>query len=84
MPGNTENAVAEDRNPGCADRGGGTFCAGMDLKGFLARTSTPAGRGFAGIVQRRPAKPVIAAVEGYALWSSDSRNRGKEVEAQRF
>ena len=47
---------------------GGTFCAGMDLKGFLAgENPTSGGRGFAGIVERPPAKPVIAAVEGYAL-----------------
>jgi enoyl-CoA hydratase len=47
---------------------GGTFSAGMDLKAFLAG-ETPAvpERGFAGIVERPPAKPVIAAVEGYAL-----------------
>jgi enoyl-CoA hydratase len=47
---------------------GGTFSAGMDLKGFLAGDSpVVAGRGFAGITERPPAKPVIAAVEGYAL-----------------
>jgi enoyl-CoA hydratase len=48
--------------------GGGTFCAGMDLKGFLSgdAPSVP-GRGFGGIVERPPAKPLIAAVEGYAL-----------------
>jgi enoyl-CoA hydratase len=47
---------------------GGTFSAGMDLKGFLAGDSPLAeGRGFGGIVERPPAKPVIAAVEGYAL-----------------
>ena len=47
---------------------GGTFSAGMDLKGFL-RGDSPvvAGRGFGGITQRPPAKPTIAAVEGYAL-----------------
>jgi enoyl-CoA hydratase len=45
-----------------------TFCAGMDLKGF-ARGERPvvAGRGFAGLVKRPPNKPLIAAVEGYAL-----------------
>jgi enoyl-CoA hydratase len=47
---------------------GGTFSAGMDLKGFLAGDAPVAdGRGFGGIVERPPAKPVIAAVEGYAL-----------------
>jgi enoyl-CoA hydratase len=35
---------------------GGTFCAGMDLKGFLAgEDPTSGGRGFAGIVERPPA-----------------------------
>ena len=47
---------------------GGTFSAGMDLKGFLAGDAPiAADRGFGGIVERPPAKPVIAAVEGYAL-----------------
>lgn len=47
---------------------GGTFCAGMDLNAFLAgeRPSTPQ-RGFAGIVELPPQKPIIAAVEGYAV-----------------
>ncbi|MEJ5031855.1 crotonase/enoyl-CoA hydratase family protein [Comamonas sp. MYb69] len=47
---------------------GGSFCAGMDLKGFLQgkRPSLP-GRGFCGLTMRPPAKPLIAAVEGYAL-----------------
>jgi enoyl-CoA hydratase len=40
---------------------GGTFCAGMDLKAFLAGESPSVGsRGFAGIVERPPVKPVIA------------------------
>ncbi|GGD06409.1 crotonase/enoyl-CoA hydratase family protein [Nocardioides daphniae] len=45
-----------------------TFCAGMDLKGF-ARGERPVveSRGFAGLVQQPPRKPLIAAVEGYAL-----------------
>jgi enoyl-CoA hydratase len=47
---------------------GGTFSAGMDLKGFLTGDNpTAGGRGFAGITERPPATPVIAAVEGYAL-----------------
>ena len=47
---------------------GGTFCSGMDLKGFL-RGESPSieGRGFGGITQKGPVKPLIAAVEGYAL-----------------
>jgi enoyl-CoA hydratase len=47
---------------------GGTFCSGMDLKGFL-RGETPSipGRGFAGLTQSPPKKPLIAAVDGYAL-----------------
>src|SRR5213078_4281521 len=44
------------------------FCAGMDLKAFVAGEHPHAGgRGFAGIVQRPPAKPLIAAVEGFAV-----------------
>lgn len=47
---------------------GGTFCAGMDLKGFLSGDEPRAlGRGFGGMTERPPVKPVIAAVEGYAL-----------------
>ncbi|TDC91588.1 crotonase/enoyl-CoA hydratase family protein [Actinomadura sp. 7K507] len=47
---------------------GGTFCSGMDLKAFVAgeNVSHPE-RGLAGITLRPPRKPVIAAVEGYAL-----------------
>lgn len=47
---------------------GGTFCAGMDLKGFLRgeRPSLP-DRGFGGLTRKPPSKPLIAAVEGYAL-----------------
>ncbi|HUB03415.1 MAG TPA: enoyl-CoA hydratase-related protein, partial [Solirubrobacteraceae bacterium] len=44
------------------------FCAGMDLKAFVTgeRPFIP-GRGFAGITQRSADKPLIAAVEGFAL-----------------
>jgi enoyl-CoA hydratase len=46
---------------------GGSFCAGMDLKAF-ARGEVPVveGRGM-GFTERPPVKPLIAAVEGYAL-----------------
>ncbi|REE96618.1 crotonase/enoyl-CoA hydratase family protein [Thermomonospora umbrina] len=47
---------------------GGTFCSGMDLKAFLkGEAPWVDGRGFAGLVERPPLKPLIAAVEGYAL-----------------
>jgi enoyl-CoA hydratase len=44
------------------------FCAGMDLKAFVAGEPVAVeGRGFAGIVQRASEKPLIAAVEGFAV-----------------
>ncbi|GAA0386063.1 enoyl CoA dehydratase/isomerase [Acrocarpospora corrugata] len=47
---------------------GGTFCAGMDLKGFLTGDFPMLeGRGFGGLVESPPKKPLVAAVEGYAL-----------------
>ncbi len=47
---------------------GGTFCSGMDLKGFLTGDLPFVDdRGFGGITQRPPRKPIIAAVEGYAV-----------------
>ncbi|MBO3747251.1 crotonase/enoyl-CoA hydratase family protein [Streptosporangiaceae bacterium NEAU-GS5] len=47
---------------------GGTFCAGMDLKAFLAGDfPVIEGRGFGGIAESPPRKPLVAAVEGYAL-----------------
>ena len=47
---------------------GGTFCSGMDLKAFVRgeRPEIP-GRGFGGLTESPPGKPIIAAVEGYAL-----------------
>lgn len=47
---------------------GGNFCSGMDLKGFLrGEKPTLEGRGFGGLTSKPPRKPLIAAVEGYAL-----------------
>ena len=47
---------------------GGFFCAGMDLKAFVTGQRPWVGdRGFAGIVQRASRKPLIAAVEGFAV-----------------
>jgi enoyl-CoA hydratase/carnithine racemase len=44
------------------------FCAGMDLKAFVAgERPWVEGRGFAGITQRAADKPLIAAVEGFAV-----------------
>ncbi|MBV9089395.1 MAG: crotonase/enoyl-CoA hydratase family protein [Mycobacteriaceae bacterium] len=46
---------------------GGTFSAGMDLKAFArGENVVVAGRGM-GFTERPPVKPLIAAVEGYAL-----------------
>lgn len=47
---------------------GGTFCSGMDLKAFVSgEVPHIEGRGFGGLTERAPRKPLIAAVEGYAL-----------------
>jgi enoyl-CoA hydratase len=44
------------------------FCSGMDLKAFVAGERPHVeGRGFAGLVQRGPRKPLIAAIEGFAV-----------------
>ncbi len=48
--------------------GEGGFCAGMDLKALMrGETGEHGPGGFAGIVREPPSKPVIAAVEGFAL-----------------
>src|SRR5213080_5410014 len=47
---------------------GAGFCAGMDLKAFVTGERPWVGdRGFAGIVQRGSRKPLIAAIEGFAV-----------------
>lgn len=58
----------DDLRVGVLTGAGGTFCAGMDLKAFVRGERPVVGdRGFAGVTRRPPAKPLIAAVEGYAL-----------------
>lgn len=61
-----------DRNPGLRvgvlTGAGGHFCSGMDLKGFTqGEAPLLPGRGFAGFTAAPPKKPLIAAVEGYAV-----------------
>jgi enoyl-CoA hydratase len=47
---------------------GGNFCSGMDLAAYSRGESTRVeGRGILGIAYTPPKKPLIAAVEGYAL-----------------
>jgi enoyl-CoA hydratase len=46
---------------------GGTFCAGMDLKAFARGERSSTARGFGGITESPPEKPLIAAVEGWAV-----------------
>lgn len=58
----------DDLTVGIVTGAGGTFCAGMDLKAFLAGERPGIdGRGFAGLTDAPPRKPLIAAVEGHAL-----------------
>ena len=47
---------------------GGSFCSGMDHKAFLnGERPELQGRGFGGVTEAPPTKPLIAAVEGYSL-----------------
>jgi len=57
-----------DLTVGIITGAGGTFCAGMDLKAFMkGEVPVVEGRGFGGFAEAPPKKPLIAAVEGYAL-----------------
>lgn len=59
----------EELRAGVVTGAGKGFCAGFDLKSFIAGDADPyAGdRGFAGIVRRPPEKPLVAAIEGFAF-----------------
>jgi enoyl-CoA hydratase len=62
LDGNDELAL------GVLTGAGKGFCAGMDLKAFVTGERPYAeDRGFAGITQRAAVKPLIAAVEGFAV-----------------
>ena len=55
-------------NAGVITGAGGTFCSGMDLKAYLqGELPIVAGKGFAGFIEAPPKKPLIGAVDGYAL-----------------
>jgi enoyl-CoA hydratase len=58
----------DELSVGIVTGAGGGFCAGMDLKAFVKGELPYVGdRGFAGITQRGSRKPLIAAVEGFAV-----------------
>ena len=62
-----EFEAREDLTVAILTGAGGTFCSGMDLRAFVRGDNPLVERGFAGITTVPPTKPVIAAVEGYAL-----------------
>jgi enoyl-CoA hydratase len=58
----------DDLSVGIVTGAGGFFCAGMDLGAFVKGESPYyEDRGFAGIAQRASRKPLIAAIEGFAV-----------------
>jgi enoyl-CoA hydratase len=58
----------DDLRVGVLTGAGGTFSSGMDLKAFLRGESPVVGdRGLGGITKARPRKPLIGAVEGWAV-----------------
>jgi enoyl-CoA hydratase len=58
---------------------GGSFCAGMDLKAFARGENVIVeGRGM-GFTEQRPVKPLIAAVEGYAVAGGTEMLQGTDI-----
>jgi len=58
----------DDLRVGVLTGAGGTFCSGMDLKAFLTGDlPVVEGRGLGGITEAPPRKPLIGAVEGWAV-----------------
>jgi enoyl-CoA hydratase len=58
----------DDLRVGVLTGSGGFFSSGMDLKGFLSGdVPIVEGRGLGGLTERPPRKPLVAAVEGYAV-----------------
>ena len=63
-----ELEARDDLRVGILTGAGGTFCSGMDLAAFVrGEMVRTAERGLLGIAYTPPTKPLIAAVEGYAL-----------------
>jgi enoyl-CoA hydratase len=63
-----ELEARDDLRVGILTGAGGTFCSGMDLAAFVrGEMVRTAERGLLGIAYTPPSKPLIAAVEGYAL-----------------
>jgi enoyl-CoA hydratase len=69
VAGALERLDGEDElSVGILTGAGGFFCAGMDLGAFVKGESPWFGdRGFAGIARRASRKPLIAAIEGFAV-----------------
>jgi enoyl-CoA hydratase len=60
--------ATDELSVGVITGAGKGFCSGMDLKAFVTGERPYVGdRGFAGITQRSAAKPLIAAIEGFAV-----------------
>jgi len=63
-----ELEASDELRVGVLTGAGGTFCSGMDLKAFLTGDlPVVEGRGLGGITQAPPRKPLIGAVEGWAV-----------------